>query len=101
MVPRTGPFSAISARAMTSWYQRGKSSARVTIAPLLMGAQVTGANDGPSTNAPSEAVARSGRRVSPRSASVRGGAAVDRLDLRRGVIGVHARRLEELAAVGL
>src|SRR5579875_1942600 len=28
MVPRTGPFSASSARATTSWYQRGKSVAR-------------------------------------------------------------------------
>ena len=28
MVPRTGPLSASSALAITSWYQRGKSSAR-------------------------------------------------------------------------
>ena len=42
MVPRAGPFSAISAPAMTSWYQRGKSSSRVTIAPFAMGAQATG-----------------------------------------------------------
>src|SRR3954469_7027142 len=28
MVPRTGPLSASSAFAITSWYQRGKSSAR-------------------------------------------------------------------------
>ncbi len=28
MVPRTGPLSASSALATTSWYQRGKSSAR-------------------------------------------------------------------------
>src|ERR1700723_2804197 len=34
MVPRAGPLSAISAPAITSWYQRGKSSARVTIAPF-------------------------------------------------------------------
>jgi hypothetical protein len=27
IVPRTGPFSASSALARTSWYQRGKSSA--------------------------------------------------------------------------
>ena len=27
IVPRTGPLSASSALAMTSWYQRGKSSA--------------------------------------------------------------------------
>ena len=27
MVPRTGPLSASSALATTSWYQRGKSSA--------------------------------------------------------------------------
>ena len=26
IVPRAGPFSASSALAMTSWYQRGKSS---------------------------------------------------------------------------
>src|SRR5579883_3233480 len=34
MVPRTGPFSASSARATTSWYQRGKSAARLVSAPL-------------------------------------------------------------------
>src|SRR5829696_2718091 len=28
MVPRTGPLSASSALEITSWYQRGKSSAR-------------------------------------------------------------------------
>src|SRR5690349_20409526 len=28
IVPRTGPLSASSALAITSWYQRGKSSAR-------------------------------------------------------------------------
>src|ERR1700710_574159 len=28
MVPRTGPFSASCAFCSTSWYQRGKSSAR-------------------------------------------------------------------------
>src|ERR1700694_2827773 len=28
IVPRTGPFSASSARAITSWYHRGKSAAR-------------------------------------------------------------------------
>ena len=34
MVPRTGPLSASSARATTSWYQRGKSSARGVSPPL-------------------------------------------------------------------
>src|ERR1700687_901913 len=28
IVPRTGPFSASSAKAITFWYQRGKSAAR-------------------------------------------------------------------------
>src|SRR6202034_2622093 len=42
IVPRTGPLSAISAPATTSWYQRGKSASRDTIAPLVMAAQVTG-----------------------------------------------------------
>ena len=41
MVPRAGPLSAISAPAITSWYQRGKSSSRVTIAPFAMGAQAS------------------------------------------------------------
>src|SRR5687768_13655872 len=37
IVPRTGPFSASSALATTSWYQRGKSSARgVTTGGLAM-----------------------------------------------------------------
>src|SRR5271168_463692 len=35
MVPRTGPFSASSARATTSWYHRGKSSDRAVTAPFL------------------------------------------------------------------
>ena len=38
MVPRTGPLSASSARATTSWYQRGKSSARGVSAPLVAAA---------------------------------------------------------------
>ncbi len=42
MVPRAGPLSAISAPAITSWYQRGKSSSRVTMAPLVIGAQASG-----------------------------------------------------------
>src|SRR5689334_12339590 len=41
IVPRTGPFSASSAFATTSWYQRGKSSAwgvsTPAIAPTLVG----------------------------------------------------------------
>src|ERR1022692_4099584 len=37
IVPRTGPFSAISAPATTSWYQRGKSSARGVSPPLSLG----------------------------------------------------------------
>ena len=43
MVPRTGPLSAISAPAITSWYQRGKSSARDTMAPFVMGGQASAA----------------------------------------------------------
>ena len=40
IVPRTGPFSASSALATTSWYQRGKSSLgevrTLAIAPKLL-----------------------------------------------------------------
>jgi hypothetical protein len=38
MVPRTGPLSASSAFATTSWYQRGKSSA----CGVRMGARAIG-----------------------------------------------------------
>src|ERR1700734_3398993 len=91
IVPRTGPLSAISARAMTSWYQRGKSSARDTIAPLLMAAQVTGARRAPRPDRWPGAAPGLRRRA----------AAVDDLDLRRSVVGVDARRLQQLAAVRL
>ena len=36
MVPRTGPLSASSALAITSWYQRGKSTARGVSTALAM-----------------------------------------------------------------
>src|SRR5947207_701363 len=35
IVPRTGPFSASSALATTSWYQRGKSSAWGVSTPAI------------------------------------------------------------------
>src|ERR1700689_3020463 len=37
IVPRTGPFSASSAPDTTSWYQRGKSSARDVRDPAAIG----------------------------------------------------------------
>src|SRR5277367_4765546 len=73
MVPRAGPLSAISAPAITSWYQRGKSSSRVTIAPLAMGAQASGLGVG---------------------------GPPDDLDFLGRVIGIGARRIEQGAAVG-
>src|SRR5580658_2110934 len=83
MVPRAGPFSAISAPATTSWYQRGKSSCRDTIAPLAMGAQATGP-------------------VTCRCyVSLRVAVTADDLNLLRRVVGVGPRRLEERPAVGL
>src|SRR5580704_3322805 len=104
MVPRTGPLSAISARAITSWYQRGKSSARDTIAPLLMGAQVTGVRTGPRRTAarrlpagagmldPAIGTQSMGDSVGVTGSVGGGGPAVNRLDLRRGVVRVHPRR---------
>src|ERR1019366_4597610 len=89
IVPRTGPLSAISARAITSWYQRGKSSARDTIAPLLMAAQVTGVAGAPPTG------------PGPSTASLRRCTAVNDLDLRGGVIGIATRGLEKLPAIRL
>src|SRR5437899_927309 len=42
IVPRTGPFSASSALATTSWYQRGKSSAcGVSTGAFAMAAEAT------------------------------------------------------------
>src|SRR4051812_27467552 len=50
IVPRTGPLSASSAFATTSWYQRGKSSERgVSTGALAMAAEATG----PGSPAPS------------------------------------------------
>src|SRR4051812_25625768 len=43
IVPRTGPLSASSALAITSWYQRGKSSAR----GVSTRAMVSHLNEGP------------------------------------------------------
>src|SRR5665213_975115 len=90
IVPRTGPLSAISARAITSWYQRGKSSARDTIAPLPMAAQVTGVPGGSPTSP----------RRDPPSVG-RGGTPVDGLDLRRGVVRVLTSQVQQRLAVGL
>src|SRR5271168_1091510 len=93
IVPRTGPLSAISARATTSWYHRGKSSDRDTIAPLVMAAQRTGVPGGPSTT---------------RATAVPPGPSVglvhpsgDGLDPGRGVVGVLSRQIQEGSPVGL
>src|SRR5262245_49192152 len=48
MVPRTGPLSASSAFASTSWYQRGKSSAR-GVSTRAIGANDRGLPDDPAT----------------------------------------------------
>ena len=42
IVPRTGPFSASSALATTSWYQRGKSSACGVKAGFAIGLEGSG-----------------------------------------------------------
>src|SRR2546421_5278902 len=58
MVPRTGPLSASSALAITSWYQRGKSSAR-GVSTRATSAELSGSvfPRGPST---ADAAPRSG-----------------------------------------
>src|ERR1700740_3252307 len=48
MVPRTGPLSANSAFASTSWYQRGKSSAR-GVSTRAIGANDRGLPNDPAT----------------------------------------------------
>src|SRR5260370_13361 len=45
--PRAGPFSASSALAITSWYQRGKSTARGVSSALAIRGQGRGAAGGP------------------------------------------------------
>src|ERR1700677_3610079 len=93
IVPRTGPLSAISARAMTSWYQRGKSSSRDTIAPLLMAAQRTGVPAALPTSPPSP--------PGPDASVGLGGPAVNGLDPGRGVVGVLSGQVQQGLAIGL
>src|SRR3954454_8034598 len=58
MVPRTGPFSASSALLRTSWYQRGKSSARgVSTGALAMepeGSEVRTGSEAPHRSRPAD-----------------------------------------------
>src|SRR5580698_8353208 len=99
MVPRTGPFSAISARAITSWYQRGKSSARDTIAPLVMGAQDIGVPTARPTGAAASktgAAASKADGAAPHASVGLGGPAMNGLDPRRGVVRVDPGRLQQL-----
>src|SRR5271163_2276976 len=86
MVPRAGPLSAISAPAITSWDQRGKSSSRVTIAPFAIRAGY---------------LARAGRPDGLSAPGVVLAVAPDDLDLLRGAVGVGARRVQERTPVGL
>src|SRR3954454_20160504 len=51
IVPRTGPLSASSALARTSWYQRGKSASRGVRTPLMARAHGRSACPDPGTAA--------------------------------------------------
>src|SRR5919107_101753 len=63
IVPRTGPLSASSALATTSWYQRGKSSARgVRTGALAIGGEATGGGGGAVAG---DGAAVTGRRPAP------------------------------------
>src|SRR5271166_4370002 len=103
MVPRTGPLSASSARATTSWYQRGKSEAlgvsppfdagdRSASGALVMAGQATGWAAGP-WREPSGRPPRSAVRRLPE-------ALPDVGDLDPGGVRVGALLLQQLLAVG-
>src|SRR5487761_287340 len=123
IVPRTGPFSASSARATTSWYQRGKSTARGVSAPLpalgvegpaagaVMGAERTNAHSRPPSSARRAGRQRTGgrrlRRGVPEGSraggpvAVRGVAPADPVDPQLRRVGVCALLVEQLPAVRL
>src|SRR5687768_40267 len=95
IVPRTGPLSASSALATTSWYQRGKSSAwGVRTGALAMRPEATDSFWGLDS-------ARSGRIRTPERGSVGGGALADQLDAGLAGVGVGALVVEQGEAVGL